>query len=231
MVLVRVLAVLTAVCLVAVGAVAASRAGLPVRLPRSAGHALTAAPAAASVRPARAAASPTPDDLLTRARAIVAPAPPPTRLIVPAIGVDAAVEPVGLDGQGRMATPSSADRVAWYRPGATPGDAGDAVLAGHLDWTSGPAVFWYLGRLRPGDALTVARGDGSTARFVVDATTTMPFDAPTDSLFTKTGPPALTLITCAGSWDRQRATYLQRLVVRASLAASAPVDVPGDEAG
>ena len=63
------------------------------------------------------------------------------------------------------------------------------------------------------------RSDGSHARFLVDATSTMPFDAPTDHLFTRDGPPAVTLITCAGTWDRQRGTYLQRLVVHAALTA------------
>ena len=46
-----------------------------------------------------------------------------------------------------MGTPSQASRVAWYQLGSSPGDVGDAVLAGHLDWTNGPAVFWYLGKL------------------------------------------------------------------------------------
>jgi hypothetical protein len=184
---------------------------------------LLAGQPAAAARPAgvppaaRPAPSPTGGDLAA-AQAIVAAARPPARLQVPAIGVDARVEPVGQDAQGRMANPSGADSVAWFQPGVTPGDVGDAVLAGHLDWTSGPAVFWRLGSLRRGDEVTVVRADGSRARFVVDATSTMPFDAATDALFTRDGPPALTLITCAGAWDRQRGTYLQRLVVHTALA-------------
>lgn len=170
-------------------------------------------------------------DLLARARAIVAPAAQPTRLAVPAIGVDAPVESVGLDAQGRMATPSRAENVAWFKPGATPGDAGNAVIAGHLDWTSGPAVFYRLSRLKKGDELSVLREDGTRARFLVESSAMLPYDAATDGLFTKTGPPTLTLITCAGAWDRARATYLQRLVVRASLAPTAPTDRAGDEGG
>jgi sortase (surface protein transpeptidase) len=184
--------------------------------------------AAAVSRPAvpTPAPSATPDDILQAALAIVAPSKPPTRLKIPAIGVDASVEPVGLDPQGRMAAPSRTDNVGWYNPGTVPGDAGNAVIDGHLDWTTGPAVFWRLGKLRPGDQVFVVHDDGSQARFIADATSMMPFDASTDSLFTKSGPPTLTLITCAGTWDRQRGTYLQRLVVHTSLAPSTATEKP-----
>jgi LPXTG-site transpeptidase (sortase) family protein len=172
-----------------------------------------------SAIPAQAAPSPTatPDRILQAAQAIVAPATPPTRLLIPTIGVNAAVESVQLDAQGNMAIPARTDEVAWYSPGAAPGEVGNAVIDGHLDWYNGPAVFWKLGSLRPGDALTVQRADGSQKTFKVDSTTLMGWDAPTDSLFTRSGPPTLTLITCAGAWDRQKATYTKRLVVHASL--------------
>jgi Sortase domain len=192
------------------GRVTVGNAGLLSQRPQS--------PAPGATSPAPVATPSSDGGLAAAARAIVAPAAAPVQLLVPAIGVRATVEAVGLDKQGRMATPSRADNVAWYRPGTAPGDAGNAVIAGHLDWTSGPAVFWRLGSLRRGDQITVARADGSQAAFVVDGTSTMSFDAPTDSLFTRAGPPSLTLITCAGAWDRQRATYLQRLVVHAALA-------------
>jgi sortase (surface protein transpeptidase) len=172
--------------------------------------------------PAAAAPAPsaTPDQALAQARAIVAAAATPTRLLVPSINVNAAVEPVGTDAQGRMGVPSQASNVAWFKLGSAPGDVGDAVIAGHLDWTSSPAVFWYLGRVHRGDAITVVRADGSSVKFVADSTTTVPYDSSTDSLFTIDGPPSLTLITCAGAWDRQRGTYLQRLVVHAALVAT-----------
>ncbi len=175
--------------------------------------------------------SATPDQALIQAQTIVAAAAPPARLLVPSIKVDAPVEPVGLDGQGRMGTPSLASNVAWYRLGTVPGDVGDAVIAGHLDWTSGPAVFWYLGKMKKGDEITVVRSDGSHVKFVTDATSMVPYDSSTDSLFTRDGPPSLTLITCAGAWDRQRGTYLQRLVVHATLAPNVSPSKPGDEGG
>lgn len=186
-----------------------------------------AAPVATATAAPSPAPSDSPNDTLRAALAIVAPAKPPARLTVAAIGVDAVIEPVGLDAQGRMAAPSRADNVGWYRPGTVPGDAGNAVIDGHLDWTNGPAVFWRLGKLKVGDSITVLRQDGTQAKFIADATSVMPYDASTDALFIKSGPPSLTLITCTGSWDRQRETYLQRLVVHATLAPSMTPEKPG----
>lgn len=196
--------------------VAASRWTLPgIRVPWSAAATTDAVAArAASPTPAPSAS---PNDTLRQALAIVAPAKPPTRLTIPTINVDAAVEQVGLDTQGRMAAPARTEDVGWYQPGAAPGDVGNAVIDGHLDWYNGPAVFARLAKMKVGDQITVLREDGTKAKFTVDSTSVMPYDASTDSLFTKGGPPSLTLITCAGTWDRQRGTYLQRLVVHSSL--------------
>jgi sortase (surface protein transpeptidase) len=194
--------------------------GLASLAPRGVASRSTTAPSA--LASPQTAPSATSSETLAAAQAIVAPAAAPQRLLVPAIGVNASVEPLGLDTQGRMATPSRAENVGWYSPGATPGDVGNAVIDGHLDWTTGPAVFWKLGRLRHGDEITITRADGSQAKFAVQSTSVMPYDASTDLLFTRSGPPSLILVTCSGSWDRQRGTYLQRLVVRASLVSSAP---------
>jgi hypothetical protein len=171
--------------------------------------------------------SPAPNSAST----VTAPAPPPTRVVVPALQIDAAVEPVATDAQGRMATPSQANNVAWFKPGAAPGDSGNAVFAGHLDWTSGPAVFWHLADLKPGAEVQVVRADGSRLKFVVDGTKEYSFDADPSDVFTRSGPPGLALVTCTGSWDRARKTYLQRLSVHASLVTAGPSSTPGDEAG
>jgi sortase (surface protein transpeptidase) len=168
--------------------------------------------------------------LLAEARAIAGPAAPPVRLIIPAIGVDAAVEAVGVDAQGRIAAPARTTDVGWYELGPAPGDAGDAVIDGHLDWYNGPAVFWRLADLRPGDPVTVVRSDGSQVRFLVASVAEIPYDASIASLFTTVGVPSLTLITCAGTWDQARQTYLQRLIVRTTLDPS-PSNSPAEAAG
>lgn len=188
--------------------------GITLSWPVLAGVASPSTRATATPAPAPSA---TPDDVLRQALAIIAPAKPPMRLRIPTINVDAAVEQVGVDSEGRIAAPIKTDDVGWYKLGTAPGDAGNAVIDGHLDWYNGPAVFQRLGKMKVGDQIMVLREDGTQAKFIVDATSVMPYDASTDAMFTRSGPPSLTLITCAGTWDRQRGTYLQRLVVHSSL--------------
>lgn len=210
------LGVVVAGCLVALAGVHLAARSPSASHDRGAGGSRAAA--------ATPAPSPTDDEVLRRARAIVAPAAPPVRLAIPAIGVNATVESVGLDAQGRIAAPSAPANVGWYRTGVAPGDAGNALLDGHLDWYGTPqAVFYNLRKLRPGDSVSVARADGTEVQFVVDSTSMLSFDAADDKLFTASGPPSMSLITCAGSWDRARATYLRRLVVHASLAPGDPI--------
>jgi hypothetical protein len=140
------------------------------------------------------------------------------RLLIAAIGVDASIEPVGLDGAGSMAAPSSPQRVGWYQFGPRPGAAGDAVIDGHLDWTSGPAVFWQLHRLVAGDSIVVAPLGGSPISFhVTSVRTYSAIERPPAGLFAASGSPRLSLITCAGAWDATRGMYALRLVVDAVL--------------
>jgi len=153
---------------------------------------------------------------------------PPVRLSIPVIKVDAAAEPLGVDAQGRMAVPSKPEDVGWYRLGPSPGEPGNAVIDGHLDWWTGAAVFWQLARLKIGDEIVVTRADGRRVQFVVDETTTVLYDSLPPGLFATDGPPSLSLITCSGSWDRQKQTYSTRLVVHASLAPARPTQTPGD---
>jgi Sortase domain len=164
-------------------------------------------------------------------QALTAPSAPPTKLVIPTLGVAAVVEAVGVAADGTMAVPAQADHVAWYQPGVAPGDAGNALFDGHLDWWTGPAVFWHLANLRVGDQVEVVRADGSQLAFTVDSTSTYPWNSRPDGLFTTIGPPSISLVTCSGSWDRQRQTYLSRLVVHATLVSGPPQKTPGDEGG
>ncbi|WP_432987996.1 sortase domain-containing protein [Dactylosporangium sp. CA-233914] len=109
--------------------------------------------------------------------------------------------------------------MGWYRRGPAPGERGNAVLAGHVDSAaSGPAVFYGLRRLEPGDRVTVARADGSTAASRVDSVRLFDRAAFPAALVYGPAPDAhLRLVTCGGAFDRGRGEYLGNTVVAASL--------------
>lgn len=139
----------------------------------------------------------------------------PARLRIPSIEVDAAVQHVGINAKGNMATPSNFKDVAWYKYGPAPGASGSAVVAGHLDNGLGrPAVFWRLRDLQAGDTIEVTGEDGVIRRFVVTGAQIYPYkNVPTGEIFDPSGNARLALITCAGTWIPKEKTYDQRLVV------------------
>jgi sortase A len=142
----------------------------------------------------------------------------PATLVIPSIGVQALIEQVGLDQNDNMAIPRKPMEVGWYSPGPAPGEAGDAVIDGHLDWYGMPrAVFYNLDKLKPGDEIDVVAQDGARLRFAVHGLATYPYTAHPAGLFDTTGRPQLSLVTCSGAWDAGKSTYNQRLVVDSTL--------------
>jgi sortase (surface protein transpeptidase) len=142
------------------------------------------------------------------------PGGPPTRLRIPAIGVDSPLEPLHLDAHGALTAPSF-PHAGWYADGPAPGDVGPAVLAGHVDSKSGPAVFYRLGALRAGDPVEVQR-DGRWLTFTVVDVRRYPKNAfPTAEVYGPTPDPQLRLITCSGVFDHARHSYLDNTVVYA----------------
>ncbi len=150
-----------------------------------------------------------------------APASPPVTLSIDAISVDAPVERVDVDRDGTLVPPSlrQAARVGWYERGPTPGEAGNAVIVGHVDTAdSGPAVFYLLGRLKLGDAVTVRRRDGSKVTFEVDGVHLYPKHAfPADLVYGPATRPQLRLVTCGGTFDRATSTYSANTVITATM--------------
>ncbi|MBJ7598684.1 class F sortase [Candidatus Nephthysia bennettiae] len=145
-----------------------------------------------------------------------AEAPAPQRIVIPSIGVDAAVEKVGVDNTLQMGAPENPDEVGWYSLGSSPGQPGDAVIDGHLDTRTGaPAVFAQLSSLKAGDSVKVRLPEGRELVFRVAQVASIPYQATPSGLYSIDGSPRLTLITCTGSWDSNRHTYSERLVVQA----------------
>jgi hypothetical protein len=138
----------------------------------------------------------------------------PVRLYVEAIGVDAPIIPLGLDGSGALEVPDATDETGWWTGGPEPGEQGPAVVAGHVDSRQGPAVFYRLAELQPGDVIDVIRADGTQLRFTVQRTEQHAKDAfPTDTVYAPTAGAELRLITCGGAFDRSSGHYLDNVIV------------------
>ena len=144
--------------------------------------------------------------------------PAPARIEIPAIGVSSALDRLDLGADGAIETPPRWETAGWYRGGVKPGQRGPAVILGHVDSTTGPAVFYRLDELEKGDRIRVERADGSTARFVVRRTKRYPKARfPTGEVYLPTSHAALRLVTCTGEFDRDAGSYRDNLVVFADL--------------
>ncbi|WP_436764070.1 class F sortase [Streptosporangium sp. V21-05] len=141
----------------------------------------------------------------------------PVRLRVPAIGVSTAVIALRLDARNKLVAPVRFDRVGWNKAGPEPGEAGAAVIAGHVDSRTGPAVFHRLGKLRPGHRVHVDRADGSTVTFTVRRLARFPKSRiPDRQVYGSAKGAELRLITCGGTFDRKRRGYRDNVIVFAS---------------
>ncbi|MFF9087616.1 class F sortase [Streptomyces sp. NPDC014991] len=144
----------------------------------------------------------------------------PTRLLIPKISVDAPFTSLSIGASGQLEPPPAADTnlVGWYAKGASPGEKGTAVIAGHVDTVVSAAVFAGLDQLTRGDRFSVERADGRTADFVVDDAESFPKDDfPSSRVYADTARPEVRLITCAGAYDRSVRDYTENLVVFAHL--------------
>ncbi|OGC87470.1 hypothetical protein A3B33_02360 [Candidatus Adlerbacteria bacterium RIFCSPLOWO2_01_FULL_54_16] len=145
----------------------------------------------------------------------------PVRLIIPAIGVDANVQSVGLSwrGNGDMGVPTNFTDVAWYNGGPRPGMPGSAVIDGHLDGKNvAQAVFYNLNKLQIGDEVQIVDSRGRTLQFRVVDTKVYDSEAAAGEVFLSEPSRArLNLITCGGDWDATRKLYSDRIVVFTEL--------------
>ena len=150
----------------------------------------------------------------------------PVSVDIPAIGVTSTLLHLGLNADGTIQVPSlvtSAGEAAWYKYSATPGQIGASVIEGHVDSYQGPAVFFRLGALHPGDTIDVTLADGMTAIFrVTGVRQYLKSDFPTRAIYGATDYAALRLITCGGVFDYATGHYLGSTVVFASLTTSRP---------
>lgn len=140
-------------------------------------------------------------------------------LVIPAIGIDAAIIPEGIDETpgdvGNLSAPDSAGEVGWWDGGPAPGQAGVSVITGHRvsDW-----AFWRLPDLQPGDAVEVIGANGQTTHWTVTSTQQLPKSQLPASVWSEGGPARLALVTCGGSFDYSIGHYADNVLVWAEPA-------------
>lgn len=142
----------------------------------------------------------------------------PVRVDIPRIGVHSRLLALGLERDGTIATPplSKAGLAGWYDKGPTPGELGPAVLLGHVDTKKGPAIFYSLGRMRPGDTVDVTRKDGVVAAFTVDSVEHVSkAHFPTQRVYGDLSFAGLRLITCGGDFNGH--SYMDNTIVYGHL--------------
>jgi LPXTG-site transpeptidase (sortase) family protein len=197
-------AVLTAVTLTACGGATSSAAAQP----RAAGPATT---------PERV-----PDPAADQFKSVrtYATVAPPTRVRIPAIDlVTPPLEQLGRAADKSIALPDRPERAGWFKNGPRPGQPGPAVIIGHVDWDHGPAVFFRLREMKPGQTVYVDRADGSTQQFTVTAVRQVAkSDFPTADVYAPDLQSSLRLITCGGQFDHRAHNYLDNVIVFASPA-------------
>ncbi|MFD8022214.1 class F sortase [Streptomyces lavendulae] len=146
----------------------------------------------------------------------------PARIDVPFIGIQAPVIARGLDADGAVEPPpyELPGTVGWWGAGPAPGAAGTALMVGHVDTKSKPAVFFGLSTLRPGEKIRVARADGTVAEFTVEDVRVYEragFDPHKAYGPRVKGRAELRLVTCGGTYDKAARQYSANVVVSAYL--------------
>lgn len=146
------------------------------------------------------------------------PGSTPTRVRVPSIGVDTDLMSLGLNADNTLEVPPEGFPAGWFTGAPTPGELGPAVIAGHVDWTTGPAVFYDLHRTKVGDDILVDREDGSTVVFTVLSVEKFSKEEfPTERVYGNLDHAGLRLITCGGKFDWDTGHYVDNVVVFAEM--------------
>ncbi|MHB1415726.1 MAG: class F sortase [Chloroflexota bacterium] len=190
--------------------------------------AIVATPTPAPPTPTPTALATAPGSAMPTAAPTLTPTPtprpaPPTRLRIPSVDIDGPIIPVGIKPSGELEAPREALQVGWFAEGVRPGERGNALLDGHLDWYLQAGIFWALRNVNAGDEVVVVGQDGHESRFRVEWKRLYPVEnAPVAEIFGPTEEPALTLITCGGQFDRSSQSYTHRWVVRATAILPTP---------
>ena len=146
----------------------------------------------------------------------------PIELQIDTIGLNGPIE-IGTIVDGVMQDPSGPWVVAWYDQLGKVAAGDNVVMSGHVDyWSVGPAIFWDVPDLGPGDVIRVIGEDDQVMEYAVewsrmfDVATELTPEVIQTEIVGDTGQESLTLITCGGEFDPATGQYLQRWIVRAN---------------
>jgi Sortase domain len=177
-------------------------------------------PSAPQPTPERPTAGADQTDLRDQTTGLVLPESDPVSVSIPRIGVRSTLVELGLNGKGAMEVPQDPADPGWFSGGPAPGALGPAVIAGHVTWDGAPGVFHRLGTVRRGDQVIVSRKDGKTAVFTVSRVARFSKSRfPSRAVYGRIDHAGLRLITCGGTYDAARHSYLDNIVVFAKLEA------------
>jgi LPXTG-site transpeptidase (sortase) family protein len=145
----------------------------------------------------------------------------PKYITIPAIGVrQTRIKPLGLIKNRTIATPDNLYDTGWYNGSAKPGERGAMFIYGHVSTWKANGIFFDLKKLKPGDRVTVERGDGKLFTYQVNRTAVYPaskVDMVTVLAPSEPGKPGLNLMTCSGTLLKNSNDFTERFVVFTSL--------------
>lgn len=154
----------------------------------------------------------------------------PYEILIPRAKLRSSVVGLGLAPNGAMGAPDNPDVVGWWADGVRPGQAGNLLLDGHVDYTDihgqkGPGVAWLVREIAAGDVIVIQDAEARAAYiYRVTESLAVAVDDPTALRFLRpTEAATLTFVTCEGSFDRASLSYADRRVVRAALEATVPL--------
>jgi hypothetical protein len=142
----------------------------------------------------------------------------PRRIQLPSLGIDAPVEPTGIDVRaGVLGVSPNIHRTGWWVDGAAPGaQAGSILIAGHVDSRkAGAGAFFRLHEAKPGDHIAVTTANGRTFSYrVVSVKSYLKRNLPAD-VYSLRGHARLVVVTCGGPFDAAKRHYRDNVVVTA----------------
>lgn len=142
---------------------------------------------------------------------------PPTWMVIPSIGVDAAVVSVPRNENNTYWVPGW--DVGHHGDSANPGEPGNSIYTGHVSTINAGKVFNRLKEVKPGDAIYVYTKTHRTDWVVTDVKS---WEKTENEFLAPTNEPRLTAYTCHGTFDWTIRDFSHRLVVTASLVSAQP---------